>query len=32
MVVSRLFDYLTLQATERPDQAFLSSKVQTDAQ
>ena len=27
MAVTRLFDYLTLQATERPDQPFLSSKV-----
>jgi long-chain acyl-CoA synthetase len=27
MKVTRLFDYLTLQVTERPDQPFLSSKV-----
>lgn len=27
MQVTRLFDYLTVQATERPEQPFLSSKV-----
>jgi long-chain acyl-CoA synthetase len=27
MEVTRLFDYLTLQATERPNQPFLASKV-----
>ena len=32
MEVTRLFDYLTLQATERPDQPFLASKVLKDGQ
>jgi long-chain acyl-CoA synthetase len=32
MEVTRLFDYLTLQAAERPDQPFLASKVLKDGQ
>jgi len=32
MEVTRLFDYLTLQATERPDQPFLASKVTENGQ
>jgi long-chain acyl-CoA synthetase len=32
MEVSRLFDYLTVQATERPNQPFLSSKVTENGQ
>jgi len=32
MEVTRLFDYLTVQATERPNQAFLASKVLENGQ
>jgi long-chain acyl-CoA synthetase len=32
MEVTRLFDYLTVQAAERPDQAFLASKVTENGQ
>ena len=32
MEVKRLFDYLTVQATERPSQPFLSSKVMENGQ